>query len=48
VQALQYPPEHAMTLQIQMENHTVEDRIVAHTTESIVARTDDRTVEVVV
>jgi hypothetical protein len=48
VKVLQHPPEYAMTFQVLMENHIVEDR----TTEVIVAHiadhTADRTAEVVV
>jgi hypothetical protein len=31
MQALQYPPEYAMTLQVLMENHTGEDRTANRT-----------------
>jgi hypothetical protein len=39
VQALQYPPEYAMTLQVLMKNHTIEDRTVVRISKGIAART---------
>jgi hypothetical protein len=48
VQALQHPPEYAMTLQVLMENHTVEDRTAVRIAKGIAARTTDRTTEVAV
>jgi hypothetical protein len=47
VQALQDPPEYAMTLQVLMQNHTVEDR-TARIADRTVVRTADRIAEVVV